>query len=79
MHTRQIDATQAMSEVRQGWFLCFPSQFLMGSCSIAREQVWFNAGFHEQLVLFELCRYQPSQTCPYYVGWRQKLDAHLAG
>ncbi|KAF9247373.1 protein-tyrosine phosphatase-like protein [Melanogaster broomeanus] len=45
----------------------------------AREQVWFNAGFHEQLVLFELCRYQPNPTCPYYIGWRQKVDAHLTG
>ncbi|KAF8138490.1 protein-tyrosine phosphatase-like protein [Boletus edulis] len=62
MCTRRIDATQAMSAVRQ-----------------AREQVWFNAGFHEQLFLFELCRYQPSPACPYYVGWRQKLAAHLAG
>ena len=44
----------------------------------AREQVWFNGGFHEQLVLFELCKYQPSSACPYYTGWRQKLDAHLA-
>ncbi|KAN0097436.1 Protein-tyrosine phosphatase-like protein [Tylopilus felleus] len=61
MCTRRIDATQAMSAVRQ-----------------AREQVWFNGGFHEQLVLFELCKYQPSSACPYYTGWRQKLDAHLA-
>ncbi|KAF9226635.1 phosphatases II [Gyrodon lividus] len=45
----------------------------------AREQVWYNAGFHEQLVLFELCRYQPSLTCPYYIGWRQKVAIHLAG
>ncbi|KAF8842723.1 phosphatases II [Paxillus ammoniavirescens] len=44
----------------------------------AREQVWYTAGLHEQLVLFELCRYQPSPTCPYYAGWRQKVDAHLA-
>ncbi|KAH7887591.1 protein-tyrosine phosphatase-like protein [Phlebopus sp. FC_14] len=45
----------------------------------AREQVWFSAGFHEQLVLFELCRYQPSESCPFYVGWRQRIAAHLAG
>ncbi|KAI9574655.1 protein-tyrosine phosphatase-like protein [Boletus coccyginus] len=62
MFTRRIDATQAMSAVRE-----------------AREQVWFNAGFHEQLVLFELCGYQPSPSSPYYAGWRKRLDAHLAG
>ncbi|KAG6378741.1 protein-tyrosine phosphatase-like protein [Boletus reticuloceps] len=80
MCTRRIDATQAMSAVRQGLFLpCCPSPVSDGSYLTAREQVWFNAGFHEQLFLFELCRYQPSPACPYYVGWRQKLAAHLAG
>lgn len=44
----------------------------------AREQVWFNAGFQEQLVLFELCRYRPTTANPYYVGWRHKIDMHLA-
>ncbi|KIM68877.1 hypothetical protein SCLCIDRAFT_13597 [Scleroderma citrinum Foug A] len=61
MCTQRIDATQAMSVVRQ-----------------AREQVWFSAGFQEQLILFELCRYMPTPADPYYIGWRRKIDVHLA-
>ncbi|KAJ7803701.1 hypothetical protein B0H14DRAFT_3776843 [Mycena olivaceomarginata] len=34
-------------------------------------QIWPNAGFQEQLVLFELCQYQPSPS------WRYKLDRQL--
>ncbi|KAG6337220.1 hypothetical protein ID866_1850 [Astraeus odoratus] len=44
----------------------------------AREQVWFSAGSLEQLVLFELCRYQPTATDPHYIKWRQGIDVHLA-
>ncbi|OCH92175.1 phosphatases II [Obba rivulosa] len=44
----------------------------------AREQVWINPGFQEQLVLFELCRYAPSPQEGIYVNWRQKIERHLA-
>jgi len=44
---------------------------------LAREQVWQNPGFQEQLVLFELCQYAPSPTCGIYRSWRAKLDRRL--
>ncbi|KAH9985194.1 phosphatases II [Russula compacta] len=46
---------------------------------IGREQIWINAGFHEQLLLFELCRYLPSEQEGIYVRWRQNLQRHLQG
>ncbi|PFH51364.1 hypothetical protein AMATHDRAFT_142695 [Amanita thiersii Skay4041] len=43
----------------------------------ARDQIWINPGFHEQLVLFELCQYAPSLSNGVYVSWRTKLDRRL--
>ncbi|TFL00541.1 protein-tyrosine phosphatase-like protein [Pterulicium gracile] len=43
----------------------------------ARDQVWLNPGFQEQLVLFELCRYNPGPSCGIYVNWKTKLDRRL--
>ncbi|KAJ7887259.1 protein-tyrosine phosphatase-like protein [Mycena olivaceomarginata] len=43
----------------------------------ARDQIWPNAGFQEQLVLFELCQYQPSPSDGIYQSWRYKLDRQL--
>ncbi|KAJ6525523.1 protein-tyrosine phosphatase-like protein, partial [Mycena vulgaris] len=43
----------------------------------ARDQIWPNAGFQEQLVLFELCQYQPSLSNGVYQSWRDKLDRQL--
>ncbi|KAJ7822561.1 protein-tyrosine phosphatase-like protein [Mycena olivaceomarginata] len=43
----------------------------------ARHQIWPNPGFQEQLVLFELCQYQPSPTNGIYISWRYKLDRQL--
>jgi len=40
----------------------------------AREQVWINPGFQEQLVLFEVCRYAPSPNEGVYKKWRYNLD-----
>lgn len=45
---------------------------------IARDQIWINPGFHQQLVLFELCRYAPSPSDGIYVQWRSQIDRHLA-
>ncbi|KAF8205211.1 protein-tyrosine phosphatase-like protein [Mycena galopus ATCC 62051] len=42
-----------------------------------RNQIWPNAGFQEQLVLFELCQYQPSPSNGIYQSWRYKLDRQL--
>ncbi|KAJ6628847.1 protein-tyrosine phosphatase-like protein [Mycena sp. CBHHK59/15] len=43
----------------------------------ARDQIWPNAGFQEQLVLFELCQYAPSPFNGIYQSWRLKLDRQL--
>jgi len=43
----------------------------------ARDQIWVNVGFFEQLVLFELCRYAPSPSEGIYVNWRANIDRRL--
>ncbi|KAJ7587213.1 protein-tyrosine phosphatase-like protein [Mycena floridula] len=43
-----------------------------------RDTIWPNAGFQEQLVLYELCQYQPSPYNGIYVSWRTQLDRRLA-
>ncbi|KZT29341.1 phosphatases II [Neolentinus lepideus HHB14362 ss-1] len=45
----------------------------------AREQTWVNPGFQEQLVLFELCRYNPTSNDGIYLAWRHKITNQLAG
>jgi dual specificity phosphatase 12 len=44
---------------------------------VAREQIWPNPGFQEQLILFELCQYAPSPSNGIYVSWRQKIERKL--
>lgn len=43
----------------------------------ARDQIWPNPGFQEQLVLFELCQYKPSPSNGIYSSWRTKLERRL--
>ncbi|KAJ7598098.1 protein-tyrosine phosphatase-like protein [Mycena floridula] len=43
-----------------------------------RDTIWPNAGFQEQLVLYELCQYQPSPYNDIYANWRTRLDRRLA-
>ncbi|KAF8914162.1 protein-tyrosine phosphatase-like protein [Gymnopilus junonius] len=43
----------------------------------ARDHIWPNPGFHEQLVLFELCQYAPSMSNGIYVNWRTRLENRL--
>ncbi|CAL1701140.1 unnamed protein product [Somion occarium] len=43
----------------------------------AREQVWINPGFQEQLVLFELCRYAPSPSEGIYQNWKRGVQRAL--
>ncbi|KAI5124947.1 hypothetical protein M0805_007374 [Coniferiporia weirii] len=45
----------------------------------AREQVWPNPGFQEQLVLFELCQYNPTETDGIYRSWRNKIELQIRG
>jgi len=42
----------------------------------AREQVWINAGFIEQLVLFEVCNYNPNASDGVYLKWLTQLKKH---
>ncbi|KAG7096754.1 hypothetical protein E1B28_004166 [Marasmius oreades] len=44
----------------------------------ARDQIWPNPGFQEQLVLFELCDYAPSPSNGIYASWRSKLERRIA-
>ncbi|KAJ7613997.1 protein-tyrosine phosphatase-like protein, partial [Roridomyces roridus] len=43
----------------------------------ARPQIWPNADFQEQLVLFELCQYAPSPANGIYQSWKSKRDRQL--
>ncbi|KAJ8481519.1 hypothetical protein ONZ45_g9981 [Pleurotus djamor] len=42
-----------------------------------RPQIWVNPGFQEQLVLYELCQYNPGPSNGIYVNWRNTLARHL--
>ncbi|KAF9821292.1 hypothetical protein IEO21_00900 [Rhodonia placenta] len=42
-----------------------------------REQIWINPGFHQQLVLFELCQYRPSPSDGIYINWRRQIERSL--
>jgi dual specificity phosphatase 12 len=80
MYTKRMDATHAMDAVRKGRFhSIFHRVHKTHWPELAREQVWFNAGFQEQLVLFELCRYAPSPSCGIYRSWRQRVSNALQG
>ncbi|EIN10884.1 phosphotyrosine protein [Punctularia strigosozonata HHB-11173 SS5] len=43
----------------------------------AREQIWVKAGLQEQLVLFEVCQYNPTPQDGIYRKWRQKITQHI--
>ncbi|KAF9464366.1 protein-tyrosine phosphatase-like protein [Collybia nuda] len=43
----------------------------------ARDQIWPNPGFQEQLVLFGLCQYAPSPSNGIYLNWRTQIDRKL--
>ncbi|EFI27671.1 hypothetical protein CC1G_14596 [Coprinopsis cinerea okayama7 len=43
----------------------------------ARDQIWINPGFHEQLVLFELCDYNPTPNNGFYQKWRHSVNSRL--
>ncbi|EIM88591.1 phosphatases II [Stereum hirsutum FP-91666 SS1] len=61
MWSQHMGSAQALDSVRRA----------------AREQIWPNAGFQEQLSIFEMCRYAPSNTEGIYVRWRQQVDRRL--
>lgn len=43
----------------------------------AREQVWINPGFQEQLVLWGICQYNVTPDNGVYKKWRMKIDNAL--
>ena len=82
MWSSRVNATQALEIVRRGAVLFSGSDWvLIGRffiCTTARDQIWLNPGFQEQLVLYELCDYAPSPSNGIYASWRNKLDRRLA-
>jgi dual specificity phosphatase 12 len=69
--------------LRRHWILldlvCFSRLILsLPLKNAARGQIWPNAGFQEQLVLFELCQYKPSPSNGIYANWKTKLERRLA-
>ncbi len=46
-------------------------------CSQARDSIWINPGFQEQLVLFQLCQYKPHPGDGVYASWKTKVDRKL--
>lgn len=43
----------------------------------AREQVWINPGFQEQLVIWGICGYNITPDNGIYRNWRMRLDQSL--
>jgi len=43
----------------------------------ARDSIWINPGFQEQLVLFQICRYNPHPGDGVYASWKSKVDRKL--
>jgi len=43
----------------------------------AREQVWINPGFQEQLVLWGICQFNVTRDNGVYKKWRMKIDNAL--
>ena len=81
MWSQRISSAQALDSVRRcKWlFRSIAADFLpiIYGRTAAREQIWPNAGFQEQLSIFEMCRYAPSPTEGIYVRWRQQMDRRL--
>jgi len=43
----------------------------------ARDSIWINPGFQEQLVLFQICQYNPHPGDGVYASWKSKVDRKL--
>jgi dual specificity phosphatase 12 len=77
MWAHRIGATKALERLRRGKLFECKYFSLLLTTKLAREQIWPNPGFQEQLVLFELCQYAPSPYNGIYQSWRYKLDGRL--
>lgn len=78
MWAQRIHATEALEIVRRGKEQMHSLQTFCNVSSLARDQIWPNAGFQEQLVLWELCDYNPTPDNGFYRTWRLQLDRRLA-
>ncbi|KAF9453045.1 phosphatases II [Macrolepiota fuliginosa MF-IS2] len=43
----------------------------------ARDSIWINPGFQEQLVLFQVCQYNPHPGDGVYASWKTKVERKL--
>ena len=76
MWSRRIRCPQALDIVRNGKrYTHFNKRCWVRNP--ARNQIWPNIGFQEQLVLFELCQYMPSPSNGIYTNWRSQLERKL--
>lgn len=73
MWSRRMSATDALTVVRQGRGSL--SSFIdLLTVSSAREQIWLNPSFQEQLTIFEACGYNPHPNEGVYSKWRYQLE-----
>ena len=81
MWSRRISSSEALDIVRRRKTVFMTVYFDRCSPTFLpdREQIWPNAGFIEQLSLFEMCRYAPSMDEGIYVRWRHNIDRQLQG
>ena len=77
MWSRRVAPTEALDIIRRRKYPHQRAIYPVLNPVIEREQIWPNAGFQEQLALFEMCQYMPSQNEGIYTRWRQNLDRQI--
>jgi len=78
MRSRRIGVGEALDMIRSGAAALILGIDKMPILFPVRDQIWVNAGFMEQLVIYELCEYAPSPTNGIYINWRTTVDRNLA-
>lgn len=78
MWSRRLGATDATEIVRRGKRTSSVGGRFVNSLFLsARDSIWINPGFHEQLVLFQVCQYNPHPGDGVYASWKTKVDRKL--
>ena len=77
MWSRRVAPTEALDIIRRRECPHQRAIYPVLNPITEREQIWPNAGFQEQLALFEMCQYMPSQNEGIYTRWRQNLDRQI--
>lgn len=75
-----MSSAQALDVIRRSELLHYIFQTRISSNArelLEREQVWPNAGFHQQLVLFGQCGYNPTPHHPVYQSFRAALQPYM--